>query len=31
VRGRLAAVTLSWPRFRRYGYSYGGTFSRGEG
>lgn len=24
---RLAAVTLSWPRFRRYGYEYGGTFS----
>lgn len=23
---RLAAVTLSWPLFRRYGYEYGGTF-----
>ena len=23
---RLAAVTLSWPQLRRYGYSYAGTF-----
>jgi hypothetical protein len=23
---RLAAVTLSWPQFRRYGYRYRGTF-----
>ena len=23
---KLAAVTLSWPQFRRYGYSYAGTF-----
>jgi hypothetical protein len=26
ARSRLAAVTLSWPQFRRYGYSYRGTF-----
>jgi hypothetical protein len=26
---RLAAVTLSWPQFRRYGYRYGGTFRSG--
>ncbi|MGH3760767.1 sulfotransferase [Actinophytocola sp.] len=30
VRARLAAVTLSWPRFRRYGYSYAGTFRSGR-
>jgi hypothetical protein len=26
VRAKVAAVTLSWPLFRRYGYSYRGTF-----
>ncbi len=26
MRARLAAVALSWPLFRRYGYRYGGTF-----
>jgi hypothetical protein len=26
---RLAAVTLSWPLFRRYGYAYRGTFRSG--
>ncbi len=26
ARARLAAVTLSWPRLRRYGYSRAGTF-----
>ncbi|HZB32328.1 MAG TPA: sulfotransferase [Streptosporangiaceae bacterium] len=26
---KLAAVTLSWPQFRRYGYRYGGTFWTG--
>lgn len=29
ARSRLAAVTLSWPRFRRYGYEYGGTLTTG--
>jgi hypothetical protein len=28
VAGRLAAVTLSWPLFRRYGYRYAGTLRR---
>lgn len=27
VRARLAALALSWPLFRRYGYAYGGTLS----
>jgi Sulfotransferase family len=26
-RAKLAAVTLSWPRFHRYGYRYAGTFA----
>lgn len=26
---KLAAVTLSWPQFHRYGYRYAGTFSPG--
>jgi hypothetical protein len=26
---KLAAVALSWPAFRRYGYRYGGTFRAG--
>lgn len=26
TRARLAAVALSWPLFRRYGYRFGGTF-----
>lgn len=30
VPARLAAVTLSWPQFRRYGYEYGGTFPTGS-
>ncbi len=27
---KLAAVTLSWPLFRRYGYRYGGTLRSGS-
>lgn len=27
---KLAAVTLSWPQFRRYGYRYAGTFRSGS-
>jgi hypothetical protein len=27
VSAKLAAVTLSWPLFARYGYRYSGTFS----
>lgn len=27
ARAKLAAVTLSWPQFRRYGYHYAGTFA----
>jgi hypothetical protein len=27
---KLAAVTLSWPLFRRYGYRYAGTFRSGS-
>ena len=27
-RARLAAVTLSWPQFHRYGYGYRGTWER---
>ena len=30
TRARIAATTLSWPQFRRYGYSYGGTFAAPE-
>ncbi|WP_329079189.1 MULTISPECIES: sulfotransferase [unclassified Streptosporangium] len=29
VPARLAATTLSWPLFRRYGYEYGGTLPIG--
>jgi Sulfotransferase family len=29
ARARLAAVTLSWPQFGRYGYRYRGTFGSG--
>jgi Sulfotransferase family len=28
---KLAAVTLSWPQFRRYGYRYAGTFGSRPG
>ncbi|HEV7652650.1 MAG TPA: sulfotransferase [Actinophytocola sp.] len=27
IRARLAATTLSWPQFRRYGYDYRDTFA----
>lgn len=30
LRARLAATALSWPQFRRYGYSYAGTFAARE-
>ena len=29
VNSKLAAVALSWPDFRRYGYRYRGTFRSG--
>jgi hypothetical protein len=29
LSAKLAAVTLSWPQFRRYGYRYGGTLLSG--
>jgi hypothetical protein len=29
IPAKLAAVTLSWPQFHRYGYSYRGTFEKG--
>jgi hypothetical protein len=31
LRAKLAAATLSWPLFQRYGYSYRGTFRAAPG